>query len=287
MLPEVDLGDVHRDLVHRGEVAVDEGRRLAHAVGRRRHHAVAVGVDQVVVGPRAARDAGEVELARRDRDVLVACTERVVADVERRLELVEGRDLLLVVERRRQLVRVEQADLRRTTGPGHRRGGRRTAAGAVLLGGDVLVEPERLHRGGLVVLDGRPVEGRGARLLTEAIDQRRPHRAEEQCGDDHPAQGDADPAQPAQPDVGDQQHPEHDREDGQDGESGQRRVHVGVGEPGHRAAVGRGQLVATQPVRRALEQQVEPEEQRDLGLERRRQLRRPRPRVRMRTAPYR
>ena len=39
-----------------------------------------------------------------------------------------------------------------------------------------------------------------------------------------------------------QQQPEHDRDDDQDREAGQCGVHVGVGQPGHRAAVGRGQL---------------------------------------------
>jgi hypothetical protein len=90
-----------------------------------------------------------------------------VVDVERRLEPVVGLELLLDVEGGGELVGVEQSDLR---GPLRSRGGGRArAVGVELLRPDPVLQPERGQGRGVVALDGRPVQRRGAGLLALAM----------------------------------------------------------------------------------------------------------------------
>ncbi len=186
-----------------------------------------------------------------------------------RLELVVGLQLLLDVERRRELVGVEQADLGDLLGLAQqRRTGRACLPRhAVLLGGDLLVEAEGGRRGGLVALDRGAVEARRARLLAVAVDQRGPDAADQQGRHGHRGEAGHQPAQAPEPHVREQRQSAPDRHDHEDRPAGQHGVGVGVGQTGHRAAARRGEAEAREPVRRALEQEVEAEQQRHLRLE--------------------
>ena len=209
------------------------------------------------------------------RDVLgsrdAAGAERVGAHVERRLEQVVGLERLLHVEGGGHHVGVEQPHLGRALDRG-RGGAACSRAVAVLLGRDRTVQAERRERRGLVVLDLGLVEARGARLLLEAVDQRRPGQAEDEGGHHDGDDAEHEVAQPLEPDVGQHQQPGQQRDDGEDRAAGQGGVDVGVAHAGHQAARRRGQRVAAQPEAGRLDQQPEPHQQRQLRLERRGQL---------------
>ena len=114
-LAEVDLRTGHRDLLSGRHAAVQEHRALGLRVDlghRRRDDAVPVRVDEMRVDPARLGDSAGLQLARRDRDVLRTPVQVVVGEIEGVLEAVVGLQLLLDVERRRELVGIDQRELR-------------------------------------------------------------------------------------------------------------------------------------------------------------------------------
>ncbi|GBD28715.1 hypothetical protein HRbin31_00736 [bacterium HR31] len=262
-LAEVDLRAVQpqlRELRAGRDVPQPQLRQalLRDPVHGGRHHAVTVGVDEVLVHPRAGlrRQAGGVQLPHRQHELLLAPPDRVAVDVHVGEGVVRPQALQLA-ESLQQGPVVPQAHV--VQGGPLPLDGRGVQPVLGFEGHEPHpVEPVR-PEGGLDVrpeVGGLAVEFRGCDH--QLLDQGRYHPHAHEPRRHHHRQDAGREAEGPQPHVQEQQRRAHCREGSEELQRRQPGVGVRVGDPEHQTPLGGEQLVRVQPEPRGPDQEEQP-----------------------------
>ncbi len=242
LLAVVDPLLVRAELALGGQVGLGEDRPAlrvgAGALGG--DHSVAVRVTEVVVDPVLLRDAREVDLAQTDDRVLVLAVLGVAVDIQVGRERVVVPDLLELLERRRDDVRVHDPDARRGVDVIAERGLVLRLARAGVVGDLGAVDAVGLARRLEVLLDVRRFLGLLVRLDLELLHDRRVQAADEDRGEHHQTEADHGQLPGAPPQGGEEQQRADDGDAEQDRLG--RQVGVGVDVPQARPVVGRPEV---------------------------------------------
>ena len=235
-------------------------------VDRRGHDPEAVGVGQVLVDPglRLRRQAGDVELARRQHGLAIHAVDVVPVDTDR-TELVVVAQLLELVVTGQQGPWVPEPHVADGAVVGGELGGAQVA-GERILGLADLVEAVGRPRGGDVVGDVGALFG----LLVGAHDQRLHDRRENDPHDDqgdHPGAHAVQRPAPAPPPegVGDEQRTQGPADDHHEAHAGQAGVNVGVAGAGNHTVAGEQQVPGLEDVARPGQREDEAEQHREVG----------------------
>ena len=183
---EIDLRhvDAQRRLVGGGrDVLLDQLRQTlgGDLVDRADDHALTVGIDQVGVlpGARHLRQAGRIELARRQHHLLSTAVQVVAVDVDIR-KLVVLADALQLIEGGHQRAPVGDAHV----GQGRLIARQHAGVERAVAGQVAHVDPVEVHRvarGGDVVVDVRPFGGQLVGVDGDLLVQARPDFAEQEA----------------------------------------------------------------------------------------------------------
>ncbi len=271
LLAVVDPLLVRAEIALGGQVGLREVRTAlcvgAGALGG--DHSVPVGVAEVVVDPVLLRDAREVQLTQADDRVLVLAALGVTVHVQVVRERVVVPDLLELLERRRDDVRVHDPDARRGVDVIAELGLVLRLAGTRVVGDLGAVDAIGLARRLEVLLDVRRFLGLLVRLDLELLHDRRVEAADEDRGEHHQAEADHGQLPGAPPQGGEEQQ----RADDGDAEENRlgRQVGVGVDVPQARPVVGRPEVagldcesVPVEPVRDRLQGHEDADEHRQV-----------------------